>query len=87
MQGKNTAMMINYTHTPLPVLLNYRFLGHDPVYVTWYICTKTLLLDEECTGTLTLITMVQYLRLLKEKSLNYFLSNTRIQPTDEVYTP
>jgi hypothetical protein len=67
MQFKNTAMMINYTHIPLPVLLNYKFLGHDPVYVTWYICTKTLLLDEEYTGTLTLNKMVQYLQTPQRK--------------------
>jgi len=60
-------MMIDYTHILLPVLLNYRFLGHDPVYVTWYTCTKTLLLDEECTGTLTLITVVQYLQTPQRK--------------------
>jgi len=51
------------------------------------MCAKTLLLDEECTGTLTLITMVQYLQTPQRKIPNYFPLNTRIKPIDEVYTP
>lgn len=53
-----------YTHA-ITSPLNYRFLGHDPVCVTWYMCTKILMLDEDCIGTL--ITMVQNLQTPQRK--------------------